>query len=172
LNAARRITFVQEMVRERRERRQSMRWRSYRLSQEYKRLSNKERSILDSIGSQLLSDTIPKSDRACPECGNPFVLIDVSGVTIDTCLECGSFWFDEGELKVLTKKTQDIPGEELPQEESKYQCPICHTMMKQHRFQTGFELLVDKCTDNHGVYLEKGELKGALDIPPESESTT
>jgi len=170
LHAARRITYVQGIVQDRRERRQSMRWKSFRLSQEYKRLNMKERSILDSIGSQLLSDSIPQSERICPECDNPFVIIDVMGVEIDTCLDCGSFWFDIGELQVLTKKNKDVPGEDMPKEASDYKCPVCQTGMQQHVFQAGSELLVDTCPNSHGVYLERGELKGVLDLPPEPES--
>jgi len=170
LHAARRITYVQGIVQERRERRQSMRWKSFRLSQEYKRLTPKEQSCLDSIGKQLMAESIPQSDKTCPECHNHFVLINVTGVEIDTCLDCGSFWFDIGELQVLTKKTRDVPGEDMPKEKSSYECPVCKSNMQQHVFQEGSELLVDTCPNDHGVYLERGELKGVLDLPPETES--
>lgn len=128
-------------------------------------LEEKEREILDAIEAQLRAEeSLPSSEVSCPECGRPFRLIRVGKVEIDTCLSCGSFWFDPGELRSLTGLLREVPAKDLPPHKSKYRCPRCRTEMKEHRFSRPHDLLVDLCPNGHGVYLEEGELLRVLDL--------
>lgn len=128
-------------------------------------LEEKEREILEAIEAQLVAgDRLPKSEAQCPRCGRAFRLIKVGKVEIDTCLSCGSFWFDAGELRSLTGLLREVPAEDLPPHKSKYLCPRCRTEMKEHRFSRPHDLLVDMCPNGHGVYLEEGELVRVLDL--------
>jgi Zn-finger nucleic acid-binding protein len=85
-------------------------------------------------------------------------------VEIDACLSCGSFWLDQGEMKVLTHRVADRQTHEGPVAPSKYQCPVCSKPMQQYRFLTHNELLVDVCPDDHGLYLERDELVKAVEL--------
>jgi len=114
--------------------------------------------LLEAIETQLREESLKPSGRHCPECSGAFVLISSASVDIDACLSCGSFWLDHGELKTLTHRVADIQTQQGPVAPSRYKCPVCQTQMKQHRFLVQNELLVDKCPENHGIYLERDEL--------------
>ena len=96
--------------------------------------------------------------------GETVVLKSAAGVEIDTCTACGSFWFDKGELRALTHRVADIQTVEGAVSSSRFTCPVCHVEMKQHRFLSHHDLLVDKCPSGHGFYLERNELARTLEM--------
>jgi Zn-finger nucleic acid-binding protein len=114
--------------------------------------------LLADIETQIREDNLKPSARHCPECHEAFVLINSAGIELDACLACGSFWLDQGELKVLTHRIADIQTQEGPVAPSRFSCPVCDARMQQHRFLVHNDLLVDKCSAGHGIYLERDEL--------------
>ena len=44
----------------------------------------------------------------CPKCGATLVTVDLHGVQVDRCPECGGLWLDAGEIDVLMK--HEDPG--------------------------------------------------------------
>jgi Zn-finger nucleic acid-binding protein len=125
-------------------------------------LNLEQKEILNQIDTQLKQDELPESKRICPECGRSFSLISVKDLTIDCCKFCGSIWFDEGELKSLTGLSRDVPADNLAHRKSRYKCPACESLMREYLYLQRCNLLVDKCPEGCGVYLESGELKRAF----------
>lgn len=113
---------------------------------------------LEAIEAQLGDASLKPSGRYCPECKGPFVLVNSAGVELDACLSCGGFWLDHGELKTLTYRIADIQMLEGAVSPSRFNCPVCQAQMQQHRFLVHNDLLVDKCPNDHGIYLERDEL--------------
>ncbi len=105
-----------------------------------------------------------KSDKQCPECKRNFIIIKLLDQEIECCLYCKSYWFDEGELAAITNFTTDIPSQNLRHRESKFNCSICQTTMNEYMFLQPHNVLVDRCPNGHGVYLEKGELQRVFEI--------
>ncbi len=127
-----------------------------------KELTNEQNKILESIDNQLNSNKLKQSNKECPECKRDFKIITVNNIEIDCCIYCKSYWFDFGELKSITNLIKDAPSDNLRNRKSKYQCPVCNKQMNECVFLQPGNLLVDKCIDEHGVYLESGELKRAF----------
>ncbi|MBW2369038.1 MAG: zf-TFIIB domain-containing protein [Deltaproteobacteria bacterium] len=129
-----------------------------------KAFSTEEGRIVKSIQNQVSNDTLCASNKLCPECRKPFSIIKLDDIALDACCSCQGIWFDAGELQQFTGFTKDIPADHLHGRTSKYDCPVCGVVMKEHVFIRGHNLLADKCPNDHGVYLEKGELERVLDI--------
>ena len=119
--------------------------------------------LLESIESQIAHPTKGRFDRLCPECGKALIVIQANDMEIETCRDCGGFWFDAGELKDITGRSRDVAVTKEPDAPSRFECPVCHESMIEKRFMQQHDLLVDLCPRRHGVYLEQGELEKAID---------
>lgn len=139
-----------------------IRERLKRLALPGKALDSTYKRVLEQMVPQLAGRRRKESCTMCPECYRPFSLMALDGLELDFCEHCSSFWFDTGELKHFTDLFADVPGENLRSRESKYLCPICHVRMRECVFLNRANLLVDKCPNDHGVYLECGEFNRAL----------
>lgn len=79
-----------------------------------------------------------------------------SGVTIERCKRCSGFWFDAGELDRFLKPI--LPASGTPPEArvpdrglTARQCPRCLRAMR----TAGWDgLILDRCTQCHGLYVE------------------
>jgi Zn-finger nucleic acid-binding protein len=107
---------------------------------------------------------IIKSPKKCPECHHNFIVILIEGIEVESCMFCQSLWLDRSELASITGLSKDVPGEILKHRKSKHKCPLCQETMNEYLFTQNDNLLVDKCLNGHGVYLESEELKRILDI--------
>ena len=98
----------------------------------------------------------------CPACKNPMIILELHEVEIDYCDECSGIWLDSGELEMLLDKTDSfiklVPATST--EELSRKCPICSAKMAKVNFETGSSpVLLDKCTNGHGIWFDSGELK-------------
>ena len=59
---------------------------------------------------------------------------------------------------------RDIPAINLAFRKSRFNCPVCNAAMHEYMYMERTNLLVDACHKGHGVYLESGELKRALEL--------
>lgn len=134
-----------------------------RLTQE-DTLSAEERNTLDAITEQLKLATLRESKRKCLECGRPFNLVHVGGIELDCCPFCRSMWFDPSENRNFSSQSKEIPSDHLASRRSKYSCPDCHAQLTEYVFLNPNTLLVDRCPNNHGVYLEDRELERVFEI--------
>ncbi len=103
----------------------------------------------------------------CLNCGTGMVniLFESRGekTSYDVCRECGSLWLDAGELN---KMAEQVPGDlEIctPSDETppsgKKECPRCpHMPLEKVRFLTASDILLDRCPNCGGFFLDGGEL--------------
>ena len=102
------------------------------------------------------------SSRKCPNCANFFARLTLDQIPLDYCRRCRGIWFDVGELVHFTGELNEVPGADLANRESRFQCPICEEKMMELQFQSGANILVDGCPDGHGIFLETGEFERIL----------
>jgi len=102
----------------------------------------------------------------CPKCLGDMNEVAVEGVTIDVCASCRGIWLDPGELAMLRGADTDLPHapEQLTTgsrylETTTYICPRCEGGFESFEYAPGSGLIIDRCKDCAGIYLDAGELK-------------
>jgi len=105
----------------------------------------------------------------CPVCKNAMIAIELEGVEIDYCTDCGGIWLDAGELELLLgnpeqagKLLNSFKVDTVCTEKAR-RCPIClKKMQKVVVGQSTPTLLIDKCRKGDGLWFDKGELQDIL----------
>ena len=106
----------------------------------------------------------------CPACKNAMITLELEGVEIDYCTDCGGIWLDAGELELLlnepdkAKNLLDSFKIDSKGTEKKRKCPICDKKMQ--KIVVGSSkptLLIDKCSRSDGLWFDKGELQDIFD---------
>lgn len=111
----------------------------------------------------------------CPVCKEPMIILELNKVEIDYCPNCSGIWLDEGELELLYSidETKDELKKLFKQttslRENSYKCPICRKRMIKIQFNNS-DLVLDRCTQNHGIWFDKDELEKILTIKSNSSS--
>ncbi len=107
----------------------------------------------------------------CPVCKNAMITLELDDVEIDFCCDCNGIWLDSGEIELLIADKQQvrklIDSFKIEKNiiEKLRKCPIClKKMQKISVSQSETPLLIDKCTQNHGLWFDKGELKKIISI--------
>jgi hypothetical protein len=106
----------------------------------------------------------------CPVCKDSMVVLELEQVEIDYCTGCEGVWLDAGELELLLETEQErarlksLLIEDNTIKEKSYQCPICSRKMKKVFVGEERKILIDKCKKNHGLWLDKGELKSVIEL--------
>ncbi|MFZ1519839.1 MAG: zf-TFIIB domain-containing protein [Ignavibacteriaceae bacterium] len=110
----------------------------------------------------------------CPACKNPMIILELNQVEIDYCNSCKGIWLDSGELELIfsnsDKKSIDdsfIPKSNHP--EVGRRCPICKKKMEKVEFESS-GIILDRCTNNHGLWFDNGELKSLLKTSADSNN--
>ncbi len=105
----------------------------------------------------------------CPVCKNAMITLELSDVEIDHCTDCGGIWLDAGELEILIgderKAKQLLQSFKVDSKsrEKPRRCPICLKRMRKITVgQVQKPLLIDRCTKEHGLWFDKGELSEIL----------
>lgn len=105
----------------------------------------------------------------CPVCKNAMITLELAGVEIDYCPDCGGIWLDAGELELLlgeqgkAKRLLDSFKVDRNCAEKPRKCPICDKKMQ--KIVAGLSeprLLIDKCRRGDGLWFDKGELQGIV----------
>ena len=108
----------------------------------------------------------------CPKCSINLVHEVYEGIEIDRCSECNGTWLDEDELpkilesreekfdKKLIEETFTLAFAGVPQEENRSieRCPKCAKTMKAINYNYSSGIIIDRCPDDHGVWLDANEL--------------
>jgi Zn-finger nucleic acid-binding protein len=106
----------------------------------------------------------------CPDCKNAMITLELGGVEIDYCTNCGGIWLDAGELELLlndpgkAKILLDSFRVDSASTERLKKCPICDKKMQ--KIVVGSSkpvLLIDKCRRGDGLWFDKGELQDIFD---------
>lgn len=103
---------------------------------------------------------------ACPRCQAPLAPRVFGSVTIDVCEACGGHWYDAGELERIrelgpTERPQDSPGVAPRWVDSKggaITCPRCRMPLATERYAYSSDLVLDRCENCNGVWVDAGEL--------------
>lgn len=102
----------------------------------------------------------------CPVCKNPMIILELNQVEIDYCTSCKGIWLDRGELDLIfssseKKEIAKLFSAKNTTSEIKRRCPICKKKMDKVEFEnTG--IIIDRCTNEHGLWCDSGELKSIL----------
>lgn len=110
----------------------------------------------------------------CPACKNPMVILELNQVEIDYCISCKGIWLDRGELDLIfssadKKEIAKSFSVKNDSDEVKRRCPICKKKMDKVEFEnTG--IIIDRCSEDHGVWFDGGELKSILKTAEEQNS--
>jgi len=95
----------------------------------------------------------------CTRCGNAMIVLELEGVEIDYCQDCGGIWLDSGELeRLLGDKAEEVISrfrDERRSNEKRLRCPACRRKMK--KVVCG-DTHLDICKRGHGIWFDKGEL--------------
>lgn len=98
------------------------------------------------------------------------ITLELGGVEIDYCTNCGGIWLDAGELELLlndpgkAKTLLDSFRVDSASTERLKKCPICDKKMQ--KIVVGSSkpvLLIDKCRRGDGLWFDKGELQDIFD---------
>jgi len=103
----------------------------------------------------------------CPKCHNNMHEMTLEGVELDFCPSCKGLWFDHDEIAFMTELPTDIPDlAEVEQDARKteYACPRCGTTLEEMKFVKAEDLLIDRCPQCKGIWLDKDELQKVEEI--------
>jgi len=106
----------------------------------------------------------------CAACKEPMIVLELDEIEIDYCLECGGIWLDSGELELLVENSsevnnllqQAVSNAEVMRSDRK--CPICGKRMEAALFGTDTKIEIDRCTQNHGLWFDRGELQEVVEM--------
>ncbi len=100
----------------------------------------------------------------CPACKDILVILELHEIEVDYCTNCKGIWLDAGELELMlddeTEKAKMVQLLEVVEDsdEKKLKCPICSEKMEKVKHNQA-NVITDKCTKNHGIWFDKGELE-------------
>ncbi|MGB5105650.1 MAG: zf-TFIIB domain-containing protein [Candidatus Zixiibacteriota bacterium] len=104
----------------------------------------------------------------CLNCTQPLVALEIEHFEIDYCLKCGGIWLDHGELELLLGDA--MPDNLLKNDtsvsslRSKGKCPVCGKRMEAIMLGTGDRVELDICSNGHGLWFDRGELKTVVEF--------
>jgi len=104
----------------------------------------------------------------CPVCKTDMIVVEYHDIELDYCTGCKGVWFDSGELELLLE-SQGLEGTnvllgnifdspETISSEKKRKCPICGQKMKKTTIGEQAKILIDVCSEGHGLWFDGGEV--------------
>ena len=105
----------------------------------------------------------------CPVCDNPLIILELNNVEVDHCTNCNGLWLDGGELEILLESSShknDVLASFIvdnKNSEKKLKCPICRKKMEKVLCGKEENIVIDKCSQHHGLWFDKGELEQLLE---------
>lgn len=113
--------------------------------------------------------------KKCPVDGSELEAIQYETEIVDQCPKCAGTWCDEDELRKIIQSRHKIFSEnefiEIQAKESLAKpsksgiqsdgksCPICTQVLSQNNFSYSSGILIDRCDNGHGVWLDFRELE-------------
>lgn len=111
----------------------------------------------------------------CPVDGSDLVSERYEGVVdVDRCSTCQGLWLAPGELETIQDTRANDYSAELAtipntvakayamahaKLEGTRDCPVCSSELLKVEYARSSQVMVDKCTNGHGLWLDPGELK-------------
>ena len=121
----------------------------------------------------------------CSVCKSDMIVVEYHDIELDYCGGCKGVWFDSGELELLLEShgleeaklfLDNILGSpEAISSEKKRKCPICGRKMKKATIGEQLKIIIDVCTEEHGLWFDGGEVTQLIrhlsgEHPPEEDS--
>lgn len=109
----------------------------------------------------------------CPRCKNRLLEVEYEGLQVFQCPTCKGHWVPGQRLsQIVDIRQKTFTPEEMAvferlhksarelvhQADSTAICPECEKQMLQNRYPYAAEVLIDRCPDGHGIWLDAGEL--------------
>jgi Zn-finger nucleic acid-binding protein len=127
------------------------------------------------------------SSLNCPVCESGLSTTQYEGISVDWCPGCRGVWLDTDELarvvesreaKIspsILQETLALARTGVPQEDSdrRLACPRCAQAMSAINYNYSSGIIVDRCPEAHGTWLDGGELghvQAYAEQFPESEN--
>ncbi|MBU6374495.1 MAG: zf-TFIIB domain-containing protein [Bdellovibrionales bacterium] len=109
----------------------------------------------------------------CPRCSSALKHETYEGTEIDRCLKCRGTWLDEGELVGILNSREEKFSDEVLEEAlnmafagvtqneqaSVEKCPKCSRQMIAVNYAYNSGIILDRCPNSHGVWLDVKELE-------------
>ena len=103
----------------------------------------------------------------CPRCHIELRVKNYRGIEVDRCPTCGGMWLDYGELDQLEDTVFDkdkLKGSLMFRSfDSELVCPKCEGRMQRFNYRA-YNMELDFCEQEHGVWLDAGEEKRVLEL--------
>ena len=103
----------------------------------------------------------------CPRCHAELTVEDYRGIEVDRCHDCGGMWLDYGELDQLEDtvfEKDELKGSLMFRSfEGELVCPKCGGRMQRFNYRA-YNLELDFCEQQHGVWLDAGEEQRVLEL--------
>lgn len=97
---------------------------------------------------------------ACPKCGGQMAPRRDADVDFHECVGCRGAWFASGRLAAAMRTEVDLRATFPPRDGTGLVCPAgCRATLEVVQYsKTDEALLLDRCSDCSGLYLDAGEL--------------
>jgi hypothetical protein len=108
----------------------------------------------------------------CPVCALDLIVVERQGIELDFCVQCHGFWFDAGELELLTQvlgavkpvmAIASLIAVSAPEKTRK--CPRCDRAMDKVKMGEGTPVIIDRCPRLDGLWFDAGELGRTVALP-------
>ena len=121
----------------------------------------------------------------CPVCKCDMIVVEYHNIELDYCTGCKGVWFDSGELELLLEShgleeanlflDNMLGSPEAISPEKRRKCPICGHKMKKTTIGEQPRILIDACTEEHGLWFDGGEVTQLIrhlagEHPPKRDS--
>lgn len=106
----------------------------------------------------------------CPACEHVLEEMQIAGLTLDRCPQCGGYWLDDGELFALAeglgglKAVSELDARSIfrrpipPHKNPQRRCPRCRITLKNFNYCYNSNILLDRCPQCRGIWADAGEL--------------
>ncbi len=109
----------------------------------------------------------------CPRCHASLAPVEYEGITVEACSQCNGHWLRQPQLKDIVdtrEKTWDreevaamqkphLQGVPLEKVREALPCPACGRTMETFDYAGDTGILLDRCRDCGGLWLDGGELE-------------
>lgn len=100
----------------------------------------------------------------CPVCKVQLIVVERHKIELDYCISCKGFWFDRGELNLLSETLgldliKELQTTQLNEySEKPRDCPLCDNRMDKIKLGQNTNVVIDKCPQGQGMWFDGGEL--------------
>ena len=110
----------------------------------------------------------------CPKCDSSLTTITYEGIRLESCPGCQGEWLDDSELLQVTRAREErfdpqerravaeatkVKGVILENVDRDLTCPKCGGQTDPINYGGNTGLIIDRCTQCHGIWLDGGELE-------------